>query len=84
MDSFIVNYFDKCRRCEEIGVRVENRNPRNRTRFAKPELTVKKYEKETTCPKFIVEGLDGIYRREVGNIGHIKQSMQLNEHILCH
>merc|ERR1719391_1023658 len=77
MDSFIVNYFDKCRRCEEIGVRVENRNPRNRTRFAKPELTVKNYEKETTCPEFIVKGLDGIYRREVTH----KDILQFGENI---
>ena len=66
METFIEQYFAKCGKCEEIGVRVENRNPKNKTRFAKPELTVKTYSKETTCPDYIVNGLDGIYRREVG------------------
>ena len=65
MESFIEQYFEKCENCEEIGVRVENRNPRNQTRFAKPDLTVKRYDKETTCPDYIVNGLDGIHRREV-------------------
>ena len=68
METYTEQYFAKCGKCEEIGVRIENRNPANKTRFAKPELTVKTYSEESTCPEYIVNGLDGIYRREVAAV----------------
>ena len=66
MESFTEQYFAKCGNCEEIGVREENRNPANKKRFAKPDLSVKRYAWETTVPDYIINGLDGIHRREVG------------------
>jgi len=65
MESFTEQYFAKCGNCEEIGVREENRNPVNKKRFAKPDLSVKRYAWETTVPDYIINGLDGIHRREV-------------------